>query len=194
MITEIMNLLLAYQLKEIEAVVKARFKIPNEHVFTCDVCERQYKYEKSLKNHKRVHTSDVYTCVICDKKFASNSNFTRHMHTHDGEKNLSVGNATSGLKAIMGNFLLYLYIQQHFIFILQKKIRLQKHELMHNVHDTYPFEKSNATSEQNESKQIIQIIITIKYKIEMDENHSWNQANKKAHEMVNEMLKEKQRE
>ncbi|ETN99245.1 hypothetical protein RFI_38236, partial [Reticulomyxa filosa] len=49
------------------------------------------------------------------------------------KKNLSVGNATSGLKAIMDNFLLYLYIQQHFIFILQKKNRLKKHELMHNI-------------------------------------------------------------
>jgi len=49
--------------------------------YTCDQCDKKYKYFVSLKNHKLVHSGiATFNCDHCTEKFISNRTLVRHLN------------------------------------------------------------------------------------------------------------------
>ncbi|XP_076805764.1 uncharacterized protein LOC143449440 [Clavelina lepadiformis] len=58
-----------------------------EKHFSCNFCDRSFKYKRNLKDHLRTHTGERrYQCDVCHKSFIQNGNFRTHMRTHTGER------------------------------------------------------------------------------------------------------------
>lgn len=55
-------------------------------LFTCDHCNRGFKYRKSLCCHMKQHmTVKPLTCNICGEGFSVNNTYRQHMLTHGGK-------------------------------------------------------------------------------------------------------------
>ncbi|XP_050437822.1 zinc finger protein 28-like [Adelges cooleyi] len=55
--------------------------------FKCNVCERKFSQQSSLKTHERTHTGEtLFRCDVCEKKFSQKSNLKKHERIHTGEK------------------------------------------------------------------------------------------------------------
>eukprot|EP01083_Nonionella_stella_P166743 558410_1 len=64
-------------------------KIPNEHMivdseakqFTCEICQKNYSHESSLKTHLRIHSgvNMYYSCDLCQKSFNYKGNLKKHL-------------------------------------------------------------------------------------------------------------------
>ncbi|XP_076807310.1 uncharacterized protein LOC143450588 [Clavelina lepadiformis] len=58
-----------------------------EKHFSCNFCDRSFKYKRNLKDHLRTHTGERrYQCDVGHKSFIQNGNFQTHMRTHTGER------------------------------------------------------------------------------------------------------------
>ncbi|XP_050437823.1 zinc finger protein 600-like [Adelges cooleyi] len=59
----------------------------DEKAFKCNVCERKFSQQSSLKTHERTHTREtLFRCDVCEKKFSQKSNLKNHERIHTGEK------------------------------------------------------------------------------------------------------------
>ncbi|KAM6943921.1 uncharacterized protein PEZ65_001846 [Lycodopsis pacificus] len=55
--------------------------------FGCDVCEKRFTEQGSLKTPMRVHTGEKpFGCDVCGNRFAKRGNLKKHMRVHTGEK------------------------------------------------------------------------------------------------------------
>jgi len=55
-----------------------------QNIFECNICNKKYKYEKSLKTHMKLHDNKQdtkYYCNYCKKEFAYYQNRWRHEKT-----------------------------------------------------------------------------------------------------------------
>ena len=51
--------------------------------FLCDICEKQYTSQDSLKRHqKEVHEDIKYSCGQCEKQYTKKTNLKRHQTVH----------------------------------------------------------------------------------------------------------------
>ncbi|KAJ8290748.1 hypothetical protein GJAV_G00017000 [Gymnothorax javanicus] len=63
-------------------VVQTQLKI-----FTCEYCNKVFKFRHSLQSHIRIHTKEKpYVCTQCDYASAIKANLSVHMRKHTGEK------------------------------------------------------------------------------------------------------------
>ena len=47
-------------------------------MFTCDVCNKQFKFKCKLERHKQVHTRTIFACNICSKSFKRKDHLKNH--------------------------------------------------------------------------------------------------------------------
>jgi len=60
---------------------------PGEGPFKCDVCNKGFTRDSTLKVHRRLHTSErPYKCLMCPKRFNTSQDLRTHNRTHSGEK------------------------------------------------------------------------------------------------------------
>lgn len=51
--------------------------------FTCDVCDKSFLVEQSLKNHSWTHIRDEeYSCFTCQRSFKFQSDLDKHIKSH----------------------------------------------------------------------------------------------------------------
>ena len=57
-----------------------------EHMYSCDVCFKEFRYASNLVYHKRVYGNDMkFTCEFCLKGFYDADQFESHVNNHCGE-------------------------------------------------------------------------------------------------------------
>jgi len=55
--------------------------------FVCIVCNREFPYRSSLKEHMRIHTEErAFQCELCGKSFKRAGDLTVHARFHDRQK------------------------------------------------------------------------------------------------------------
>lgn len=57
--------------------------------FNCDICNRKFIHEKSLKTHQKAHQTNgslAVNCPICGKSVSEKRHLKRHIRTHDDHK------------------------------------------------------------------------------------------------------------
>ena len=47
-------------------------------LFTCDVCNKQFRFRCQLERHKQVHTRTLFVCNICTKIFKRKDHLKKH--------------------------------------------------------------------------------------------------------------------
>ena len=60
-----------------------------EAPFKCDICGKNFKYERTLKKHESTHSGvreKTHTCLICNKSFVCISGLKYHESVHAKEK------------------------------------------------------------------------------------------------------------
>ena len=59
----------------------------HEKPYTCDECNKAFKTNGELSEHKRLHTGEkLITCELCDKAFLHGSKLIRHKRIHTDER------------------------------------------------------------------------------------------------------------
>lgn len=65
---------------------------PEEKQFKCDLCDKSFVRNQSLKKHMLIHSGvklerpKKFKCDLCDKSFSDSSKLTIHKVSHTGEK------------------------------------------------------------------------------------------------------------
>ncbi|CAH1112710.1 unnamed protein product [Psylliodes chrysocephalus] len=67
---------------------------PNERIFQCGICAKQYRHKLPLQNHLNVHKTtfqihnneSTFQCDICSKEFSHKSNLYQHLLIHTNKK------------------------------------------------------------------------------------------------------------
>uniref|UniRef100_A0A3B3U5J5 C2H2-type domain-containing protein n=1 Tax=Poecilia latipinna TaxID=48699 RepID=A0A3B3U5J5_9TELE len=58
-----------------------------EKPYSCDMCDKSFRYIGSLTRHKRTHVGEkFYFCELCDKSFRKHGSLICHRRTHMGER------------------------------------------------------------------------------------------------------------
>ncbi|XP_052000064.1 zinc finger protein ZFAT-like [Xyrauchen texanus] len=78
------------------AIQQAAFEVPLKSnrlgqtqlkIFTCEYCNKVFKFKHSLQAHLRIHTNEKpFKCTQCDYASAIKANLSVHMRKHTGEK------------------------------------------------------------------------------------------------------------
>ncbi|XP_057195557.1 zinc finger protein ZFAT-like isoform X2 [Triplophysa rosa] len=78
------------------AIQQAAFEVPLKSnrlgqthlkIFTCEYCNKVFKFKHSLQAHLRTHTNEKpFKCMQCDYASAIKANLSVHMRKHTGEK------------------------------------------------------------------------------------------------------------
>lgn len=73
--------------KKISAHSNGDLSRPQMKVYPCDMCDKTYVSQTTLKTHMRVHSGEKsFSCPFCDKTFLYEGNMKTHVRTHTGEK------------------------------------------------------------------------------------------------------------
>lgn len=70
-----------------------------EENFYCDICNKFFKTESTLKNHRLVHSDDRrFSCTFCDKTFKCKKYLNSHLVTHSSERQFTCLTCGSSFK------------------------------------------------------------------------------------------------
>ena len=53
-------------------------------LYNCEMCDKSFNHEKSLKDHQKRHLGITYKCEMCFKVFTEKKNLRKHQYSHVG--------------------------------------------------------------------------------------------------------------
>lgn len=66
---------------------RKKYRKLKDQTFTCDLCNKIFKRNFSLKIHKRIHFDEKpFKCELCSMEFNQKSNYTKHKLIHLNQK------------------------------------------------------------------------------------------------------------
>lgn len=75
-----------YDLDLDEIDSKLEWLIDPEKKFSCQFCQRKFKYKHVKENHEKIHTGEKpFQCELCLKSFRRSHHLQVHMRLHTGE-------------------------------------------------------------------------------------------------------------
>ena len=85
--------------------------------YSCEECERQFKTQRSLNNHKRMHKGAKYKCHNCNKEFQLKSSLNAHLVRHLTDKPFGCQFCSSSFKQssdLKNHLLMHQYVSCSF--------------------------------------------------------------------------------